>query len=189
MSRSHPLWSCYDDLRMLSLFVAGAALQRVAAHREQGVRMSSAGPLIGDDEASAEIRALYSDIRASHGVGLIINFWRALANDPPTLRRMWDSFNSTMAPGALDPLTKELVFLAVSATNGCAYCTAAHGTAAKTQGMSSEIQFATLQRDRTTCCVPVHMHPWRWGVSGGGRTNRRAANNHGTGGWRALLAA
>jgi uncharacterized peroxidase-related enzyme len=101
--------------------------------------MSSVGPLVDDDEASAEIRAIYSDIRASRGVGLILNFWRALANDPPTLRRMWDSFNSIMAPGALDPLTKELVFLAVSATNGCAYCTAAHGTEAKAQGMSSEM--------------------------------------------------
>jgi len=101
--------------------------------------MSSVGPLVDDDEASAEIRAIYSDIRASRGVGLILNFWRALASDPPTLRRMWDSFNSIMAPGALDPLTKELVFLAVSATNGCAYCTAAHGTEAKAQGMSSEM--------------------------------------------------
>ena len=95
--------------------------------------MSSVGPLVDDDEASAEIRAIYSDIRGTRGVGLILNFWRALANDPPTLRRMWDSFNSIMAPGALDPLTKELVFLAVSATNGCAYCTAAHGTEAKAQ--------------------------------------------------------
>ena len=101
--------------------------------------MSTAGPLIGDDEASAEVRALYGDIRASRGVELISNFWRALANDPPTLRRMWDSFNSAMAPGALDSLTKELLFLAVSATNGCAYCTALHGSAAKTQGMSSEM--------------------------------------------------
>ncbi len=101
--------------------------------------MSLAGPLIGDDEASAEVRALYGDIRASRGVELISNFWRALANDPPTLRRLWDSFNSTMGPGALDPLTKELLFLAVSATNGCAYCTALHGSAAKTQGMSSEM--------------------------------------------------
>jgi AhpD family alkylhydroperoxidase len=101
--------------------------------------MTLAGPLIGDDEASPEVCALYGDIRATRGVDLISNFWRALANDPPTLRRMWDSFNSTMAPGAIDPLTKELLFLAVSATNGCAYCTALHGTAAKTQGMSSEM--------------------------------------------------
>jgi AhpD family alkylhydroperoxidase len=101
--------------------------------------MSSVSPLIGDDEASAEVCAIYGDIRARRGVDLIANFWRALANDPPTLRRMWDSFHSTMAPGALDPLTKELLFLAVSATNGCAYCTASHGTAAKTQGMSSEM--------------------------------------------------
>src|ERR1700720_2700554 len=96
-------------------------------------------PLIGDDEASAEVHALYSVILKSRGVGLVPNFWRALANDPANLQRMWDSYNATMAPGALDSLTKELVFLAVSATNGCAYCTAAHGTAAKTQGMSSEM--------------------------------------------------
>ena len=88
--------------------------------------MSSAGPLVGDDEASAEVRALYGDIRAIRGVDLISNFWRALANYPPMLRRMWDSFNSTMAPGAIDLSTKELLFLAVSATNGCAYCTAFH---------------------------------------------------------------
>jgi uncharacterized peroxidase-related enzyme len=115
----------------------GSPKLRRAASKE--ARMSSAGPLVDDDEASAEVRALYGVIRASRGVALISNFWRALANDPPTLRRMWDSFNSTMAPGALDSLTKELLFLAVSATNGCAYCTALHGTAAKTQGMSSEM--------------------------------------------------
>jgi AhpD family alkylhydroperoxidase len=101
--------------------------------------MSWAGPLIGDDEASAEVHAVYGDIRATRGVELISNFWRALANDPPTLRRMWESFNSTMAPGAIDAFTKELLFLAVSATNGCAYCTALHGSAAKAQGMSSEM--------------------------------------------------
>jgi AhpD family alkylhydroperoxidase len=101
--------------------------------------MSTAVPLIGDDEASAEVRALYRVILKSRGVGLVANFWRALANDPANLRRMWDSYSATMAPGALDSLTKELVFLAVSATNGCAYCTAAHGTVAKTQGMSSEM--------------------------------------------------
>jgi AhpD family alkylhydroperoxidase len=101
--------------------------------------MSWAGPLVGDDEASAEVHAIYGDIRATRGVDLISNFWRALANDPPTLRRMWESFNSTMAPGAIDAFTKELLFLAVSATNGCAYCTALHGSAAKAQGMSSEM--------------------------------------------------
>jgi AhpD family alkylhydroperoxidase len=101
--------------------------------------MSWAGPLIGDDEASAEVHAVYGDIRATRGVELISNFWRALANDPPTLRRMWESFNSTMTPGAIDAFTKELLFLAVSATNGCAYCTALHGSAAKAQGMSSEM--------------------------------------------------
>ena len=86
-----------------------------------------------------EVCRVYGDIRESRGVELISNFWRALANDAPTLRRMLDSFNSTMAPGALDPLTKELLFLAVSATNGCAYCTALHGSIAKGQGLSSEM--------------------------------------------------
>ncbi len=76
----------------------------------------------------------YSGIRASRGTDLISNFWRALAHDPPTLRRMWDSFNDTMAPGKIDALTKELIFLAVSATNGCADCTALHGSVANRRG-------------------------------------------------------
>src|SRR5215471_1487882 len=92
----------------------------------------SATSLIDDQSASPEVRTLYGEIRANHGSDLI-NFWRALANDPPTLRRMWESFNATMASGAIDALTKELIFLAVSATNGCAYCTAAHGSVAKSQ--------------------------------------------------------
>lgn len=98
----------------------------------------SATSLIDDQSASPEVRALYGEIRANRGTDLI-NFWRALANDPPTLRRMWESFNATMASGAIDALTKELIFLAVSATNGCAYCTASHGSVAKSQGMSSQM--------------------------------------------------
>jgi len=93
--------------------------------------MISPGSLVADETASPEICALYSGIRASRGTDLISNFWRALAQDPPTLRRMWDSFTETMAPGKIDALTKELIFLAVSATNGCAYCTALHGSVAK----------------------------------------------------------
>ena len=73
---------------------------------------------------------------ATRDTDWINNFWKALANDPPTLRRTWESIKEVMAPGALDPLTKELIYLAVSVTNGCAYCTASHGAAAKRLGMT-----------------------------------------------------
>ena len=96
-------------------------------------------PLIEYDDASAEVRAVYDDIMTTRGTDWINNFWKALANDPPTLRRTWESIREVMAPGALDPLTKELIYLAVSASNGCAYCTASHGTAAKKQGMTPQM--------------------------------------------------
>jgi AhpD family alkylhydroperoxidase len=96
-------------------------------------------PLIQEREASPEVRAVFDDIRASRNTDYINNFWKALANDPATLRRTWESLKEVMAPGTLDPLTKELIYLAVSITNGCAYCTASHGTAAKRQGMSKEM--------------------------------------------------
>ena len=95
--------------------------------------------LIEYDEASAEIRAVYDDIMATRGTNWINNFWKALANHPPTLRRTWESIKKVMAPGVLDPLTKELVYLAVSVSNGCTYCIAAHGAAAKRAGMTPEM--------------------------------------------------
>ena len=96
-------------------------------------------PLVEYDRASAEVRAVYDDIMKARGTDWINNFWKALANDPPTLRRTWESIRQVMAPGALDPLTKELVYLAVSASNGCAYCTASHAAAAKKQGMTPQM--------------------------------------------------
>src|SRR5205085_10027373 len=96
-------------------------------------------PLIEENAASPEVRAVFDDIRASRKTDWINYFWKALANDPATLRRTWDSLKEVMAPGALDPLTKELIYLAVSITNGCAYCTASHGAAARRQGMSKEM--------------------------------------------------
>ena len=96
-------------------------------------------PLIEYGEAGAEIRAVYDDIMRTRGTDRVNNFWKALANDPPNLRRIWESLKQVMAPGALDPLTKELVYLAVSASNGCAYCTASHAAAAKRAGMTSEM--------------------------------------------------
>jgi AhpD family alkylhydroperoxidase len=96
-------------------------------------------PLIEYAEASPAVRAVYDDIRATRKTDWINNFWKILANDPATLRRTWDSVKQVMAPGALDPLTKEMLYLAVSIANGCAYCTASHGAAAKRQGMSAEM--------------------------------------------------
>ena len=76
---------------------------------------------------------------ATRKVDWINNFWKALANHPPTLRRIWQGLKEVMAPGALDPLTKELIYLAVSINNGCVYCTASHGSAAKRLGMNEEM--------------------------------------------------
>jgi len=100
-------------------------------------------PLIEYDAASPEVRAVYDDIMTTRQTDWINNFWKVLANDPPTLRRTWESLKSVMAPGALDPLTKEMIYLAVSIANRCAYCTASHGAAAKKQGMTREM-FAEL---------------------------------------------
>ena len=86
--------------------------------------------------ASAEVRAVYDDIMATRTTDWINNFWKALANDPRTLRRTWESVKDVMAPGALDVLTKEMVYLAISATNGCNYCIASHTAGARKAGMT-----------------------------------------------------
>jgi AhpD family alkylhydroperoxidase len=95
--------------------------------------------LIEYDAASPEVLAVYDDIMQTRRTDWINNFWKALANDPSTLRRTLESIKQVMAPGALDPLTKELIYLAVSASNGCTYCIASHGAAAKRQGMTLEM--------------------------------------------------
>jgi AhpD family alkylhydroperoxidase len=95
--------------------------------------------LIEYREASAEVRAVYDDIMATRKTDWINNFWKALASHPPTLRRTWESVKEVMAPGALEPLTKELVYLAVSATNGCEYCIASHTASARAKGMTDEM--------------------------------------------------
>ena len=87
-------------------------------------------------EASAEVRAVYDDIMRTRGTDWVNNFWKALANRPAELRRMWENVKQVMAPGALDPLVKEMVYVAVSATNGCEYCTHSHTAAARKKGMS-----------------------------------------------------
>jgi AhpD family alkylhydroperoxidase len=92
--------------------------------------------LIEYAEAGAEVRAVYDDIMATRKTDRVNNFWKALAGHPPTLRRTWESVKAVMAPGTLDPLTKEMVYLAVSATNGCDYCIASHTAAARKAGMT-----------------------------------------------------
>ena len=88
------------------------------------------------EDASAEVRAVYDDIMRTRKIDWVNNFWKALANHPPTLARTWESLKSVMAPGALDPLTKEMIYLAVSAANNCEYCTYSHTAGARRAGMS-----------------------------------------------------
>ncbi|MHB2265537.1 carboxymuconolactone decarboxylase family protein [Aliihoeflea sp. PC F10.4] len=100
-------------------------------------------PLIEYEAASAEVRAVYDDIMKTRGTDWINNFWKVLAHDPVALKRTWEDAKQVMAPGALDPLTKELVYVAVSVTNGCEYCTYSHTAAARAKGMS-DAQFMEL---------------------------------------------
>jgi AhpD family alkylhydroperoxidase len=89
-------------------------------------------------DASADVRAVYDDIMATRQSDWVNNYWKVLAHHPPTLRRMWSAAKEVMGPGALDPLTKELIYMAVSITNNCRYCMASHGTAARKKGMTDE---------------------------------------------------
>jgi len=95
--------------------------------------------LIEYAEASAEVRAVYDDIMRTRKTDWINNFWKALANHPPTLKRTWESLRQVMAPGALDPLVKEMVYIAVSVTNGCDYCIHSHTASARKAGMSDDM--------------------------------------------------
>ena len=94
-------------------------------------------------DAPAEVKAVYEDIMLTRNTDYINNFWKALAHDPVTLRRTWESVKQIMAPGAIDPLTKEMVYLAVSTSNQCGYCIASHTAAARKAGMT-DAQFAEL---------------------------------------------
>lgn len=98
--------------------------------------MAKPQPIIYED-ASAEVRAVFDDIKATRNVPDVNNIWKYLANDPVTLRRTWSSVKEVMAPGALDTLTKEMLYLAISVTNNCGYCVASHTAAATKAGMTS----------------------------------------------------
>jgi len=95
------------------------------------------------NEASDAVKAVYDEIKAARKLDDVNNFWKYLANDEQTLRRTWDSFRAVMAPGALDPLVKEMIYVAVSVTNGCGYCIASHSAAASKAGMT-QAQFGEL---------------------------------------------
>jgi AhpD family alkylhydroperoxidase len=94
-------------------------------------------------DAAPEVRAVYDDIKQARQVADVNNFWKYLAHDPAALRRTWLAIKEIMAPGAIDPLTKEMIYLAVSVTNGCGYCIASHSAAARKAGMS-EAMFGEL---------------------------------------------
>ena len=100
--------------------------------------------IIEYSQASPEVKVVYDDIMKTRGVDWINNFWKALANDPRELRRVWENVKQVMAPGALDPLVKEMVYVAVSATNGCEYCTYSHTAAARKKGMSNAMLMELL---------------------------------------------
>ena len=96
-------------------------------------------PLLDEEAAGAEARAVFDDIRAKRGTDYVNDFWRALANDPALLRATWERLGQVMGPGALDPLVKEMIYIAVSVTNGCSYCAHSHTAAAKARGMTPEM--------------------------------------------------
>lgn len=95
--------------------------------------------LIEYDAAGAEVRAVYDDILATRKTDYINNFWKVLANDPATLKRTWESVKQIMSSGALDALTKEMIYVAVSVSNQCPYCIASHSAAARAKGMTDEM--------------------------------------------------
>jgi AhpD family alkylhydroperoxidase len=105
--------------------------------------MSARREPIEYDAATPEVRAVYDDIMATRKVDWVNNFWKVLAHDPPTLKRIWANIKQVMGLGTLDPLTKEMLYVAVSASNGCHYCIASHGAAARKKGMT-ELQYSEL---------------------------------------------
>jgi AhpD family alkylhydroperoxidase len=95
--------------------------------------------LIEYEDGSPEVRAVYDDIMATRKTDYINNFWKALANDPATLKRTWEDIKQIMAPGTLDALTKELIYVAVSVSNQCGYCIASHTASARAKGMTDDM--------------------------------------------------
>src|SRR5216110_4079493 len=110
----------------------------IPANRYPGEEMSTFG-LIEYKDASPQVREIYDDIMTTRKTDWINNFWKAIAHDPATLKRTWDDIKQIMAPGTLDPLTKEMVYLAVSVSNQCGYCIASHTAGARKKGMTDDM--------------------------------------------------
>ena len=119
--------------------------------------------LILYEEASEEVRIVYDDIKHTRNVDRVSNFWMAIANHPPTLRRTWESIKEVMADGALDIRTKEMIYLAISINNGCEYCEASHGAAARkagmTDGMFGELMAVVAMANETNKLVEGYRVP------------------------------
>jgi AhpD family alkylhydroperoxidase len=105
--------------------------------------MSATRTPIEYNDASPEVRAVYDDIMATRKTDWVNNFWKVLAHDPASLRRIWANIKEVMGPGTIDPLVKEMLYVAVSASNGCRYCIASHSAAARSKGMT-EAQYSEL---------------------------------------------
>jgi len=102
-------------------------------------------PLLDDEAAGARARAVFDDIRATRGTDHVNNFWRALAHDPEELESTWARIKEVMAPGALDPLVKEMIYIAVSTANACTYCVHSHTASARAKGMTPEMHGELLR--------------------------------------------
>ena len=127
--------------------------------------MASPNPIEYSD-ASIEIREIYDEIKLARGIQDVSNFWKYLANDPVTLRRTWTSLKEIMGPGALDSLTKELIYIAVSATNNCAYCIRSHSASASSKGMTDamfgELMAVVGMANETNKLVHGYQIPLDW---------------------------
>jgi AhpD family alkylhydroperoxidase len=117
-----------------------ARAQRLDPHVRKEPNMSTVR-LLTDAELAPEASAVFDDIRATRKSDFVNNFWRALAHDPQQLKAVWERLQQVMGPGTLDPLTKELIYMAVSITNGCSYCVHSHTAAARAKGLS-DAQYA-----------------------------------------------
>jgi len=95
--------------------------------------------MIEENQAAGKVKEVFDDIKSSRGITEIPNFWKSLANSPETLERTWTSLQQVMKKGALDPVTKELIYVAVSVTNGCEYCVKSHSLAAKKKGATNDM--------------------------------------------------
>ncbi len=128
-----------DDSSRLAPFWEYCYVRLLQYEINSGRKLMAIFGLIEYKDASPEVKAIYDDIMATRKTDWINNFWKAIAHDPIALKRTWEDIKQIMAPGALDPLTKELIYVAVSVSNQCGYCIASHTASAKKKGMSDEM--------------------------------------------------